>query len=87
MPITAMMMYAVPLVLGAFKSASMPGGGGTGSGLVSRKDSKDEDIVVFRSRFFFVMGERGGVVVGNDRRMYMRCRRRSGLGGGRNGAL
>lgn len=46
MPITAMMMYAVPRVLGPSKFATTPGGGGVGSGRESRKASlaEDEDI-------------------------------------------
>lgn len=36
-----MMMYTVPLVLGALKFTSMPGGGGTGSWYVSRKGTDD----------------------------------------------
>lgn len=44
---------------------------------------KTRTLLFSALRFFFVMGERGGVVVGNHRRMYMRCRRRSGFGGGK----
>lgn len=42
----AMTMYAVPLVLGAFKFTSMPSGGGYRSGLVSRKAVNESDIAL-----------------------------------------